>query len=87
MWRERKKDIYKEEYIGECRFSIPRSNKPLSINKQNINLLSLKVAEKSITKLIAWRERRDNNYKKEQKDKADYLSHDTTCRCYSVYQI
>ena len=32
-------------------------------------------------------ERKDNKYKEEQTDKAGYLSHDTTCRCYSVYHI
>ena len=32
-------------------------------------------------------ERKDNKYKEEQTDKAGYLSHDTTCRCYSVYYV
>ena len=27
------------------------------------------------------------NVRKNKQDKAGYLSHDTTCRCYSVYQI
>ena len=70
MWRERKRDIYKENINRRMPFSISRCNKPLSIDIQNINHLSRINAEKSVAKNYSRkkekRERKDNTYKTEQ---------------------
>ena len=69
IYRERKKNKYREEQIGEGSFSIPRYILPLSSCIPNMKFLSRMVLEISLTKhtiLNAWRERKMNIYWEEQ---------------------
>ena len=40
IWRERKRNKYKEEQIGECPFAIPQYNLSLQISIPNLKILS-----------------------------------------------
>ena len=68
-WRERKKDICKEEYIREC---LSLSDKVTSHCQWVYKILTFYLEKllrnqlRKITVLIAWRERKDNKYQGEQ---------------------
>ena len=69
MWRERKKDIFKEEYTGECQFSTHDATSHCLFTYKILTFYLeqlLRNISQSITVLIAWRERKDNKYKEEQ---------------------
>ena len=51
-WRERKVNKYKEEQIGQSRFSIPRYNLSVSFCIPNMKFLSYTVVEISLMKNV-----------------------------------
>ena len=61
IWRERKKNKYREEQVGDSSFSIPRYNLPLSTCIPNMKFLFWR----NITVLNACRERKVNIYREE----------------------
>ena len=86
MEKKKKKDIRKENAGSKSQDVTSHCQLTYEILTFYLEQLLRNLLRKN-TVLIAWREKKITNVRKNKQDKADYLSHTTTCHCYSVNQI